>query len=948
MATTYTYSAIPYRIHEDAPPSPTLTNPDMILPQNPHHSSPTPIASSPTLHSDLDLTPVSRYRSQSSESRSSEQRNAEVGVAKAVVMPLRVKPPPPTTIPLLYHNYEHGAPLSDIGEEDSTPKSRKTVRSRSPSPVRNRSPTRTMAFGPPLRHKNRLSISSDVSTGSDPGSWEDFDTSKMMNARLAADVARVDEEMSEADGLESKRNSTVAVPEDETNVWNQKAERILADAKKRLTLMEDNLSKARNSVLISPRTSPVIGDLHQPVGGLYRSISQGGDRRLGPGYVRKSKSLFPVLRNASVGHFRGLSDNSASVDPASQAAQARSASALEFNRRMDAMLPTHSSNGQTGQSPGSNRSYNSPLRALQEEGAGVSPSTNNTSPHTPGSATATRGLGITNSSPTTIVPKRSSASPTDLVRSNSQASTRSTQELRSQMSDLKTRIEGLRQQAQSDSMRRQSLQNLRTPSPFGHAPEQWYTSAPEYQDGNTPINNNAGLGWSPSKAFNDSPRSPTSPQDSAFGDGRISQGITPVTVRTDVNTPTLARNTVSKPALRLSGGNASAFAQGSHYEDAAEGFGEEDDGTGGPSEEEQVYLNEALEESLQNGEPDIPIMLDDDYLQDQASRAERHEDRVDAFDYENMFLHSALGNYSQNHPQEEEEDSDTDSEDSVETRRAIPRSPTDARRAEEDDEEECHSESMSDEHSRSLPDSTEAEADEPPTPRASTATMAPLKPPRAAWMKAARSNSMDSVSTSATFETATEGLDDEEEETPDEILNWGNHVPGGFVSPPTTSQWSTTPRLGPVAGVNGNSRPVSRGKEKHLLTNGHTTSPRQRQSPRSIPLPQSPPQLLPSPSVASPVRSAPAPQQTTHQPANTEILMGSLITLADPNFQMPGEGNSFADVDKQLVIALLRAVGAVCGNTLAAERGSKGESERMSWRRRLETARAILERGSME
>ena len=936
------------------------------------------------------------------------------------MIPYRVKPPPPTTINPLYENYAHGAPLSDIGEEESTPRSKKTARSRSPSPTRSKLSSQPLNFGPPLlRHKNRLSISSDTSIGSDPGNWEDFDSSNMMTARLAADVARADNEMTEIDGPGSKRNSMIAAPEDEVSFLNQKAERILADAKRRLTLMEDNLSKARNSMMISPRTSPTMGDPHQP-GGLYRSISQGGDRRLGPGYVRKSKSLLPVGRNLSVGHARVSSENAASLEDFQYSPQVRSASALEFNRRMEAGLPDQFGPGHTGHSSSSSRSYNSPLRALQEEGTNESSATNMTSPQTPRSSTITQGLGITTSSPATGSLKRASSTstPTGHARTASQASTQSTRELRERMSDLKSRIESLTQTSQSDSLRRQSSGKLRTPSPLNTAPESFYAAAPEYQNGGTPINDKAGLGWSPSKSFNDSPRSMPSPQDSAFGEGRLPANTTPMTVRTDVNTPNLTRKTIDKLASGQSSHQYPSAVQGSHYEDAEEELDSAEDNPVAASQEEQIYLNEALEESLQAGEPDIPIMMDhDDFLQEHAAQAERHEDRVDAFDYENMFLHSALGNYSHSQArEEEEEESDTESEDSVETRRAVARTPTGDEQDDEGDEDEeeegteCDSETDSESNTKNLSaGSTDplAGIDEPPTPRASTAILhPPLKAPNPPWMKAARSNSMDSVSTAATFATATEGRDGDEDDDegedgmPDAILNWGN-VPGSYVSSPLTNgAWSATPRLEPAVQMNGggygSARPVSRGKERQYepVVNGRMTTPESvvlnnaaAMSPRSIPLPQSPRLhnhhqrqssqvdsfgLDPQPSYNQEHQQPHYPppshiSQQSHQrqhhqtqPANTEILMASLITLAEPTFTLPhpttpsspssppSNPTIFADVDKQLVISLLRAVGGVCGNVMAI--GGKGEDvsneqemEKTAWRRRLEVARLVLE-----
>jgi hypothetical protein len=73
-----------------------------------------------------------------------------------------------------------------------------------------------------------------------------------MTSRLAADLAKPDDDMTDIDGLDSKRNSLVTNGDDDMSSLNQRAERILANAKKRLTHMEGNLTKARTSVYISP------------------------------------------------------------------------------------------------------------------------------------------------------------------------------------------------------------------------------------------------------------------------------------------------------------------------------------------------------------------------------------------------------------------------------------------------------------------------------------------------------------------------------------------------------------------------------------------------------------------------------------------------------------------------------------------------------------------------
>merc|ERR1712000_350069 len=137
---------------------------------------------------------------------------------------------------------------------------------------------------------------------------------------------------------------------------------------------------------------------------------------------------------------------------------------------------------------------------------------------------------------------------------------------------------------------------------------------------------------------------------------------------------------VLSPAVDESG----SVVQESLYEDAAQEFDEEEPIAA--SDEEQIYLNEVLEESLQEIEPEVPEVPD--HLLTSEQGAERHEDRYDAFDYENMFLHSALGNYTGTGTR-----SDTPSESdnsSVTTTRVDQNTPTpedqeDEERAEESD-----------------------------------------------------------------------------------------------------------------------------------------------------------------------------------------------------------------------------------------------------------------------
>src|SRR5437764_14317812 len=94
--------------------------------------------------------------------------------------------------------------------------------------------------------------------------------------------------------------------------------------------MEDNLTKARTSILVSTRSSPIMGE-HQPAGGLYRSISLGGDRKLNQGgYLRRSKPLYPVMKSVASGHSRVFSETSIPSNSV-RVPEIRSASALDYS-----------------------------------------------------------------------------------------------------------------------------------------------------------------------------------------------------------------------------------------------------------------------------------------------------------------------------------------------------------------------------------------------------------------------------------------------------------------------------------------------------------------------------------------------------------------------------------------------------------------------------------------
>lgn len=1082
MATTHAQVTAAHDVHAStvaqevpAPSSPTLTNPDSILPEEAPFSALTPTISSDS----ISRSSHDGRSSPKSHKRSDSEGTTELLTATAVVMPQRFSVQPTTikasaaataATAAAYTGYEHGTPLSDIGEEDSDSDSTtRDDKSRTPSP----NPDGTIAIKKPrLRHKKRLSNLSSSSGGSDVGTWEDFDTSKLGSDRVAADIAHA-RESAENDDTKSRRDSKEI--DEELALLNERAEKILASARKRLTHMEDNLSKARHSIVLTPsRSTPNMHEVaqaqgqsqiqnqtqsHQPAGSLYRSISQNAHR--------KSRGGFPVKPNSTLSHARTGSDDvvPSGMKRLSRIPEVRSASALDYSRpRFGVVTPEGKVHPQ---SPSSSRSFNSPLRILTEEDAD-SPSTTKTSPDsTMHTFTAYRGLGIHSSGSKgqediSQLHYESSSTPTSLDRSNSQASTRSARELTEKMSEMKNRIAELKSKAQADSMKRQSISSLRGDSPFNGSST--ISSATQYQPSSPEIQDRASSSSVQEVSTVAEPRGYSrlghQRKDSALDDDEPAQNpVTPVTARflnndttpipfesarTDRNTVNLTKRR-ARPDSQPDDVDLESIIQSSVYVDAEQDVRSEDEEDEvAVNEEEQIYLNEVLEESLQDLEPVVPS-IPGEYLIDEIAGEEglSHEDRLDAFDYENMFLHSAMGTYTGKRESDEESDNE-----SIETSRQDMQTPTLV-----DDNNEDGGE-MSDEQNDGIQDDNDScgnDDDEVDTDEEMEAVMLSqhqpsrqpplrnplrdqvhhvdklhLQEPRKPWMSLGRSNSVESNASTATFQTATEGLGTPEEELPEEILNWGNAPSQGQAiyiqprSPIRAVQIHSPPRRhvsnnGSISEMT-NGRTQSRTPSDSLLKNVVTgnlspTSPRPRSAsgqyrifPSSIPIsptgqraklaehgrdtsiistqtvapqtsttsPHDQPQAS-SPLLGPPI-SPQSPQspsfKTTHphfhrhtrstssqistssngsvpqpQPvkANTTILMESLIKLADPNFTM-GPNTHFEDLDKDLVLALLRAVGGVSEEMLRAQAYGDGDVVR-ELRRRLGKATGILVSG---
>jgi hypothetical protein len=252
------------------------------------------------------------------------------------------------------------------------------------------------------------------------------------------------------------------------------------------------------------------------------------------------------------------------------------------------------------------------------------------SPDVNGSA----GLGISTSK---TAPKMSSmedfnsAYPPDGPPSRAQSQLQ-VRDLKDQAAGLRTKVALLKVKTQEDNLRRRSLQSLRTPSPFTAA-ERWYSSALEHGNGDANVHSNAGYGWvsEPTSAKQDSSEQSTS---NGTDEYPIDAPLSP-----QRQEPISSTSPHINDEFTFDNDDQSVLE--SHYEDAEEG--EYDDDEEGDIDRER--LNEILNEPYDD---DDQSDIFEDFPSGTAPEATPHEEREDAFDYENFYLHSALGTFSTN------------------------------------------------------------------------------------------------------------------------------------------------------------------------------------------------------------------------------------------------------------------------------------------------------------
>ena len=212
-------------------------------------------------------------------------------------------------------------------------------------------------------------------------------------------------------------------------------------------------------------------------------------------------------------------------------------------------------------------------------------------------------------------------------------STTQMRDLRDQMQDLKGKISSLKRRAREDSMTRRSMQSLRTPSPFTAA-ETWHGEASGVHQGNQTLDDASGSGSSDTKDKHRSSLSDEGSRPIKDRDSKDSKMIDQDFDESDFDlTP---RN--KRPLQATS-------AKPEPLESTTQPLQQTSDE--GSTSSSTYQANEASDDSTEDSDltaEQDSLYGDEEYHDTSPSQTgERHEDRPDAFDYETFFLHSGTG-----------------------------------------------------------------------------------------------------------------------------------------------------------------------------------------------------------------------------------------------------------------------------------------------------------------
>lgn len=479
----------------------------------------------------------------------------------------------------------------------------------------------------------------------------------------------------------------------------------------------------------------------------------------------------------------------------------------------------------------------------------------------------------------------------DSYAGSSRSSSR-TDNLREQMSSLQGKISTLKQRAREDSKRRASIQNLREPSPLNNAaataPEFFYTTSPTY--GSPMLDTNAGKGWS-SPNYSPVQKQPPSqnwePQPvltgsrNAFAEQerrRASEDSQAGLQKDSQKPPTLHRRTPSGKVIIESSKHRYSHHQYDHMRNASGELAPDEKpnntagvARSGPEDDDTASQSE--------------VSIYEDAKTDQPATVVAHEDREDAFDYQQFWVNSMMSNeYAR---ERSTSVSSEGSESSVETARGPTRTDVDAGVEDEMNE------------------------DDRGQPPASPETPERLREIERNLHK--RTISDESVSTVASFATAVEGRE----------------------SPVAPSTRSSAVKAFPIPRSEPNSRPA-------------TAIPTKRPSPIALARSDSSSERADS-GVGLPHRShssqstkrSPLSSTTGKKPFSPPMSPGAFTDPATVavNAVLEPNGRQLGLKDKALLFSLVESLRTVCHQM---QERNDNDFESRALRRRLDDARKIL------
>ncbi|ELR07770.1 hypothetical protein VC83_01123 [Pseudogymnoascus destructans] len=659
------------------PASPTLTNPDMILPYGDYDSTPSPPRSA-----------VWKGRSQDMDFA----QPLAYGDNSMVAVPMT-----PIT-PIIYGN---GTMLSDIGEvteAESTPgvgvrRMRDRLARGDDSPVKS-SPTMgyqsTVKRSKVPAHQRSASMesTSTVTTEAPAGEpFGDFD-----------DTVSVDESAFQGDDEESVVGETYGQAmlaevktmyrtdartvdarrekEDEelsSAALSKRAEMILSNAKQRLDNMEGNLSRARSSLYISPSSSMSSIHSSSPLSRLTpsppepRIISQMG---LPP--ARHRQLNHPNLGPNGPAHARVGSENSLPLSPNNNIQKTTVISRPTLVSRQS--LPPIASPQSEG--PQRQDSYRSQTAAQESRRLSLNEHLDPVS----GIVIMETGSDGDHPFPSPLEVDRfirsSTAEPHSWHEIDPRALTRSAssmqmRDLSVKMKDLKGKISTLRDRAKEENMKRRSVQSLRTLSPFTAA-EQWYTTSTEQEIQQKQVNNTLDhVTEDAAEDVEDYQESETTSIYQDFEEHQDQEEYGNVVDSFGEEEQGNDHEASEEPAEF-----ENALAENNHQQNDLQDDDLEQDSLQEHVEdreldEEQPVDDEDQDESVDGEEYDDASSDVASLYHDTSQVPLSHEDREDAFDYEHFFLHSAMGTMSQQKYGRRGSTDSYGSEDSVETTRGV-------------------------------------------------------------------------------------------------------------------------------------------------------------------------------------------------------------------------------------------------------------------------------------